>query len=618
MAQATVSIKLQAESANVVLVVSTNASLTSPIRSSIHATTNLVAKITITGLTANTQYYYGVELSGVLQTGGRGSFKTPPTGAANFSCAFASCAYTGSENTVFDTIQSYNPHFFIHMGDIHYEDIQTNNVQLYRDAYDAVFASQKQSSLFANLPTVYMWDDHDFGGDDSSGNASSKPAAIAAYKERVPHYPLTSPNGPIYQSFVYGRIRFIITDLRSEKTPKTATDDANKTTMGETQIQWFFSELLQPEPIKIWVSTFPWNGAASAGADRWSGYTTERKRIANFIKDNGLEGRVAILSGDMHGLAIDDGTNGDYADGGGAKIPVIQAAPLHQWESVKGGPWTTGPFLNGDLGNQFGLMEVEDDGTTILVKWYAKRGTQTMAQHTFQYPPPEAPPPLADLPTSGITFHIDAINSSVATLNGKVTRIDDLSPLGNHLTQNDTTKQPTKVANAYGTLPAFRFGGAATISGAFAGHNMTNEMTVFVVVALADPNGGSQKILDFNTSVFTRRAIHKSGSQDTIYVENEGSSEGITFSVANEPYKYFIITNVIKAGQSSLYKNGSPSGTAAVTATLSDISRLDLARSVNDLYYLSGDFGEVLVYNRAIEGTELSQVHDFLKNKWSI
>jgi hypothetical protein len=61
----------------------------------------------------------------------------------------------------------------------------------------------------------------------------------------------------------------------------------------------------------------------------------------------------------MHGLAYDDGTNSDYATGGGAPVTVLHAAALTSEPSAKGGPYTTGPMPGNQ---QYGVLEVYDNG----------------------------------------------------------------------------------------------------------------------------------------------------------------------------------------------------------------------------------------------------------------
>ena len=65
-------------------------------------------------------------------------------------------------------------------------------------------------------------------------------------------------------------------------------------------------------------------------------------------------------------LAIDDGSNTNYAtDATGPAFPLLQAAALDREGSVKGGPYTLGPFPGG---GQFAIVQVEDTGPELQVE----------------------------------------------------------------------------------------------------------------------------------------------------------------------------------------------------------------------------------------------------------
>lgn len=76
-----------------------------------------------------------------------------------------------------------------------------------------------------------------------------------------------------------------------------------------------------------------------------------------------------MVSGDAHMLAYDDGTNTDYSEAGDAGFPLLHAASLDRIGSIKGGPYS-GEVIPG--GGQFGLVHVEDDGTTVDVTLEAR------------------------------------------------------------------------------------------------------------------------------------------------------------------------------------------------------------------------------------------------------
>ena len=109
-------------------------------------------------------------------------------------------------------------------------------MHLYISEYESEFyTTQKQ--LHANVPIAYMQDDHDYSGNDSDKNSPSKPADYEVYRKLIPHYPLRdtiSNTSSIYQSFSIGRVFVILTDLRSDRDPKSSFDNESKSILGVT------------------------------------------------------------------------------------------------------------------------------------------------------------------------------------------------------------------------------------------------------------------------------------------------------------------------------------------------------------------------------------------------
>lgn len=405
---AVVKAKMAAGAATPRLVLSKNPELTHPMFIAADAGESQVVTFRARNLEPNIYYYYALEAGGQRDLQRRGRFRTYPAGPTSFSFAFASCARTASAHPVFETILQNNPLFFLHTGDFHYQDIKRNDPAEFRRAYDLVLGSRTQGTLYRFVPFVYMWDDHDFGGNNSNAAADVHEAARLTYQEYVPHYPLAAGAGnvPIHHAFTVGRVRFILTDLRSSRTPITAPDTAAKTMLGTAQKQWFKSELLAAKgkyPVVFWVSTVPWLGDQGTnyypvpighsgfahhrnlpplpisqgrvftfGAsrpppeDHWSLFSTERREIADFVKENRITGLI-IIHGDAHMLAADNGSNADYATGGGAPIPVIAAAPLDQGASIKGGPYSQGIYKAPRGEGCFGLVRVLEQPGKIRV-----------------------------------------------------------------------------------------------------------------------------------------------------------------------------------------------------------------------------------------------------------
>ena len=383
-------------------------------------------------LRPDTQYYYAVEIDGRMDRVKRGKFRTFPENPKTFSFAFASCARTASTSDVFDAIRTNNPLFYMNIGDFHYLDLTNSNIGKFREAYDLVLTSPQQAELYRSTAFFYMWDDHDFGGNNANKKALSQQAVRLAYHEYVPHYPLGSGGGdaPIFQSFNVGRVKFIVTDLRSERDSVTNKDDAAKSMMGARQKQWFKNQLLESNgkyPLIFWVTSVPWlgqkgtnyyrvstndygylhhttltnvpstrtnrndrrGGGAPRGPgiddqDHWSVFSTERTEICDFIKANHIQG-LAILHGDSHMLAADDGSHSDFATaGGGVRTPVMCGAPLDQSASLKGGPYSQGVYRMRSKEGGFGLITVMDYDDEIEVK-YSGRNNQNQEKISLRF-----------------------------------------------------------------------------------------------------------------------------------------------------------------------------------------------------------------------------------------
>lgn len=339
-----------------------------------------VATFRVQGLSPETRFEYQVLVGAAASMTGHFETFAPSLEPLSFRFVFGSCAKTGSNHHVFQSMQALEPRFTLHMGDFHYENITHNDPEEYRHAFDKVLASARQSSLYRSAPIVYMWDDHDYGPNDADGTSPGKPAALATYDEYVPHYPLERVEGQLSdlrQSFSVGRVRFILTDERSHRAPDDLPDGPSKTMLGEDQREWLLQEIEAARgryPLVVWVSTVPW--ITEPGSEHgWGRYDWERRYIANRIHDAGMSHRLLMLSGDAHMVAIDDGTNSNFANDatpGERGFPVMHAAPFDRYARHKGGPYSHGKagrrILFGLIPiQQFGLAEIDDDGESLRV-----------------------------------------------------------------------------------------------------------------------------------------------------------------------------------------------------------------------------------------------------------
>jgi phosphodiesterase/alkaline phosphatase D-like protein len=314
------------------------------------------------GLRPDTPYFWGVDVDGRVDPYRTGRVRTFPAGPASFSFAFAACARVGSNGSVFDAIRRERPLFYLAAGDLFYANIEQDAERRFLDQYDRALGAPAQDALYRSTPIAYTWDDHDYGGDGSGADSASRNAARAAYRDAVPHYPLSAgPSGAIYQAFTVGRVRFLLLDTRSERRPEDGT------MLGAAQRRWLQRELLSGRgrhPLTVVVSSVPWIDRASSGADSWAGFAAERARLSRFIARHRIEG-LLMLSGDAHMLAIDDGSHSDYSGTGRASFPVMHAGALDRRGHAKGGPYSEGAFPGA---GQYGTVAVQDRGDRLDVR----------------------------------------------------------------------------------------------------------------------------------------------------------------------------------------------------------------------------------------------------------
>ena len=328
--------------------------------------TNLVAKISVGGLTANTQYYYGVEENGVRRAD-IGRFRTAATEgvALNVRFAFGTCTSDGNRRA-FTGVRNYNPFAFFIVGDLHYADLNTTIKTDYQNAWDRPLNSTRLRQCVSEVPLFYTWSDHDYCGTDHAGRA----AVRAAYRDYFP--PPLVDTGAIYYAFSHGRVRFIMLDTRSERDPVGNTDNSTKFMLSPTQEQWLKDQCTAAATagqVIMLFSDCPYihNGTSDDG---WQRYKTQRARIAQFWADNNMQRRIVILHGDAHMLAGDDGTNSNYSTIAGKGPIVLCAASFGRGGSTKGGPYTTGTFP--DQG-QYGIVQLTDSGGDTISGQFSGR-----------------------------------------------------------------------------------------------------------------------------------------------------------------------------------------------------------------------------------------------------
>lgn len=380
--------------ASVRVAYSTHPALAWPSYTTAAAPTNDIASHSLTGLTPETQYYFALEVDGVLDTDFSGKFRTHATAGTPWSFTFAASSCAGnstvdedgddglayivsrmSNRPIFDTIREDDPDFFVHLGDMHYEDITSGVTATHRTAYDDLLTfngtlthEARQGRLYRNVPLVYIWDDHDYSGNDSDGTYAGKAVAASVFRERVPHYTLAESSA-IYHEFTVGRVQFICTDSRYYR------NFAGGTMLGSAQMTWLQGVLENSTAeFLIFCTQMQWHAGSSTQS--WPGYPDERDDIVTLLSDNGWLDRMIMLTGDGHELGLDTGASNAY---GG--FPVHQLSALDSGSGVSGSDYD---LIHRGGRDQWGRITVDDNGTRIAVKVEGLLRDEVLAEHTVE------------------------------------------------------------------------------------------------------------------------------------------------------------------------------------------------------------------------------------------
>lgn len=264
-----------------------------------------------TGLKPDHRYNIIVSIEG-WGANARYSFKTPAdTPVRDFSFLLGSCAllntdptrivFPGGSNWIFYRMKKCGGDLMVWLGDniyyiykkqySSYEEMfkrQLNIRRYYRKFYRDFLASQ---------PNYAIWDDHDYGPNDSDRRFELKDSSMKIFKGFWPNsYPDQENFKGNYFNFRYYDAEFFMTDDRYYRAPK---GDTAGDFLGETQMVWLKNKLLLSDAsfkfICIGSQVLNDNNFGESYAD----YPKERDDLFDFIAKNNIKG-VIFLTGDKH------------------------------------------------------------------------------------------------------------------------------------------------------------------------------------------------------------------------------------------------------------------------------------------------------------------------------
>jgi alkaline phosphatase D len=229
--------------------------------------------------------------------------------------AFGSCVHQGRAQPFWKPLLACRPDLFIFCGDNIYSD--TYKMDLQWSKYQQLAGQPGFQALRMQCPVLAVWDDHDYGLNDSGAEFREKVAS----RQNFLRFWGTPSNAPrwraqgIYDAPVYGppgrRVQVLLLDTRYNRGPlvKSAeraadggpyqvTRDTNIALLGEAQWHWLERELKKPAEIRLLVSSIQL-AADDHHWESWSRLPHERARLLDLLRRTGAAGVIA-LSGDRH------------------------------------------------------------------------------------------------------------------------------------------------------------------------------------------------------------------------------------------------------------------------------------------------------------------------------
>lgn len=212
------------------------------------------------------------------------------------------------------SILKKKPHFFVGTGDNVYYDTpvkgRAQTVPEMRRKWHQQFVQPRYRDLFADVPTYWEVDDHDYRKDDCDNTGNYKPSPATGKKlmlEQLPYGPAGDGRVKTYRTHRVSRdLQIWFTEGRLYRSPNNMADGPRKTIWGAGQKAWLKRTLKASDAtFKLLISPTPMVGPDDLrkkdNHTNIGGFRHEGDEFFRFLKDNGLDKKgFYLVCGDRH------------------------------------------------------------------------------------------------------------------------------------------------------------------------------------------------------------------------------------------------------------------------------------------------------------------------------
>ena len=230
-----------------------------------------------------------------------------------FSAALGSCAFIndkpydrpgrgyGGDYQIFDAIADQKPDLMLWLGDTLYlREADTDSAWGIAARHRQVRSFPPLQRLLRATHHYAIWDDHDFGSNNSNASYVLKPTSLELFKRYWPNPSFGLPDAPgIFTRFTWHDVEFFLLDDRWYRNSDRAPDAPDKAMLGPAQLAWLKDALLSsPATFKIIANGSQLLNDVSR-AEGWQHFPVERQAFLDWLGDARIDGLI-FLSGDRH------------------------------------------------------------------------------------------------------------------------------------------------------------------------------------------------------------------------------------------------------------------------------------------------------------------------------
>jgi alkaline phosphatase D len=248
------------------------------------------------------------------------TFQTQPlwqhrTEPPSFTFAVGSCTYVneppydrpgtpyGAGYEIFTSMAAKKPDFMLWTGDNTYtREVDWNTRTGVLKRYTHTRSVPEMQPLLANSHNYAIWDDHDYGPNDSDRSFWLKPVTLEAFKLFW-----ANPNYIFEEgctgTFVWNDCQFFLLDDRTFRAPDDQPDGGangpSKAYFGQKQLTWLLDALRYSKASFKFIVTGGQIINPAAIFENYATYATERTQLLAALAEAQIPG-VLFLTGDRH------------------------------------------------------------------------------------------------------------------------------------------------------------------------------------------------------------------------------------------------------------------------------------------------------------------------------